>query len=160
MAAVGAAHGGGPAPQIVRAMQNLRLALRMRLARGPLSEEQMRAIVGGLDAAAVDGGAQLMQTFTSQARLETPLAERYMIQLCKHFRHKLPVACEPGEGRIEFGSGICSMQATDRVLTLRAECRKTRRSSPGSSSVVERHLVRFAFRDKPALNWDRSAASA
>ena len=53
MEAVGAAHGGGPAPQIVRAMQNLRLALRMRLARGPLSEEQIRAIVATLDAAAV-----------------------------------------------------------------------------------------------------------
>jgi DNA-binding PadR family transcriptional regulator len=53
MEAVGAAHGGGPAPQIVRAMQNLRLALRMRLARGPLSEAQIRVIVGALDEAAV-----------------------------------------------------------------------------------------------------------
>ena len=53
MAEVGAAHGGGPAPQIVRAMQNLRLALRMRLARGPLSDEQIQSIVAALDAAAV-----------------------------------------------------------------------------------------------------------
>ena len=53
IAAVNAAHGGGPAPQIVRAMQNLRLALRMRLARGPLSDAELDAVTRALDAAAV-----------------------------------------------------------------------------------------------------------
>ncbi|HUZ72407.1 MAG TPA: PadR family transcriptional regulator [Stellaceae bacterium] len=50
---ISAAHGGGPSPQLVRAMQNLRLALRLRLARGPLSEAESAAIVAALDAAAV-----------------------------------------------------------------------------------------------------------
>lgn len=45
-------HGGGPAPQILRAMENLKLALRLRLSRGPLSEEQVNAIAATLDAAA------------------------------------------------------------------------------------------------------------
>ena len=44
--------GGGPAPQLVRAMENLKLALRLRLARGPLSEAQVQAIAAALDAAA------------------------------------------------------------------------------------------------------------
>ncbi len=48
----GRTHGGGPAPQVVRAMENLRLALRMRLSRGPLSEEQANAVAAILDAAA------------------------------------------------------------------------------------------------------------
>ena len=48
----GRAHGGGPAPQVVRAMENLKLALRMRLSRGPLSEEQANAVAAALDAAA------------------------------------------------------------------------------------------------------------
>jgi len=46
------AHGGGPAPQIVRAMENLRLALRLRLARGPLTDAQVQAVAAALDAAA------------------------------------------------------------------------------------------------------------
>lgn len=46
------AQGGGPAPQILRAVENLRLALRMRLARGPLEESQIAAIAAALDAAA------------------------------------------------------------------------------------------------------------
>ncbi len=99
-----------------------------------------------------------MQTFTSQAQLESALAERYMIQLCKHFRHKLPVACEPGEGRIEFHSGICSMQATEGTLTLHANA-ASEEELGRLEQVVERHLLRFAFRDAPALAWSRSPAS-
>lgn len=52
MAEAGRAHGGGPAPQVLRAMENLKLALRMRLSRGPLSEEQANAVAAALDAAA------------------------------------------------------------------------------------------------------------
>ena len=46
-------HGGGPAPQILRAMENLKLALRLRLARGPLSEEQINAVAAVIDNAAI-----------------------------------------------------------------------------------------------------------
>ena len=52
MAEASRARGGGPAPQVVRAMENLKLALRMRLSRGPLSEEQANAVAAALDAAA------------------------------------------------------------------------------------------------------------
>ena len=52
MAETSRAHGGGPAPQILRAMENLKLALRLRLSRGPLSEEQINAVAATLDAAA------------------------------------------------------------------------------------------------------------
>ncbi len=41
-----------PAPQILRAMENLKLALRLRLARGPLDEHQVNAVAASLDAAA------------------------------------------------------------------------------------------------------------
>jgi len=37
----------------VRGMENLKLALRLRVSRGPLSEEQARGIAAALDAAAV-----------------------------------------------------------------------------------------------------------
>ena len=45
-------HGGGPAPQIVRAMENLKLALRLRLDRGPLTHEQVDGVAAAIDAAA------------------------------------------------------------------------------------------------------------
>lgn len=48
--------GKGIAPQLIRAMQNLRLAIRLRLRDGPLTEEQLKEIVAALDAAAVTIG--------------------------------------------------------------------------------------------------------
>ena len=52
MAEANRTHGGGPAPQILRATENLRLALRMRLARGPLNDDQVNAVAAAIDAAA------------------------------------------------------------------------------------------------------------
>jgi DNA-binding PadR family transcriptional regulator len=52
MAEVGQAFAGGPAPEIRRAMQNLEAALTIRLGRGPLTPEQVRAIAAALDGAA------------------------------------------------------------------------------------------------------------
>ena len=46
------AHESGRAPQIVRAMENLRLALRLRMERGPLTEKQADAVAAALDTAA------------------------------------------------------------------------------------------------------------
>jgi DNA-binding PadR family transcriptional regulator len=53
MQSVNTVHGGGPAPEIMRARENLKLALRLREARGPLTERQVRDIAAALDAAAV-----------------------------------------------------------------------------------------------------------
>jgi DNA-binding PadR family transcriptional regulator len=52
MAEASRVHGGGPAPQILRAMENLKLALRMRLSRGPLTENQANSVAAVLDTAA------------------------------------------------------------------------------------------------------------
>jgi DNA-binding PadR family transcriptional regulator len=45
--------GGGTPPQLVRAMENLKLALRLRLERGKLSDEQVADVAAALDAAAL-----------------------------------------------------------------------------------------------------------
>ncbi len=52
MAEVKARHGDGPPPQIIRAMENLKLALRLRLSRGRPGEDEVKAIAAAIDAAA------------------------------------------------------------------------------------------------------------
>ena len=52
IAAVAERAGGGPAPQILRAMENLRTALRLKLEAGRLSPTQVAAIADTLDEAA------------------------------------------------------------------------------------------------------------
>ncbi len=49
MAEVSRALGGGPAPEIRRALGNLDMALSIRLGKGPLSAEQVQAITRALD---------------------------------------------------------------------------------------------------------------
>ena len=52
MAEMSRAMGGGPAPEIRRAMHNLELSLSIRLGKGPLDAEQVRMITAALDRAA------------------------------------------------------------------------------------------------------------
>jgi DNA-binding PadR family transcriptional regulator len=52
IAEVSHAYAGGPAPEIRRAMHNLEAALTIRLGRGPLSADQVRAVTAVLDRAA------------------------------------------------------------------------------------------------------------
>jgi DNA-binding PadR family transcriptional regulator len=52
MAEVSHIYAGGPAPEIRRAMHNLEAAVQIRLGRGPLTAEQVRAVTAILDRAA------------------------------------------------------------------------------------------------------------
>jgi DNA-binding PadR family transcriptional regulator len=49
----GASHRTGASPQIVRATENLKLALRLKLHQGALTEEQITAVAAAIDAAAL-----------------------------------------------------------------------------------------------------------
>ncbi|ODU59466.1 MAG: hypothetical protein ABS99_03640 [Acetobacteraceae bacterium SCN 69-10] len=50
----GATEEGGSVAPLLRAMGNLRLALRLRLSGGPIPQERVRAIAAAIDAAAVE----------------------------------------------------------------------------------------------------------
>ena len=90
----------------------------------------------------------------SEARIATERASRYLQQLCKHFAHKLPTSHTPQEGRIEFGMGVCALQAEPETLVLTADAPDAE-SLDRLEDVVARHLERFAFRDKPEIRWVR-----
>ena len=52
MARASASIAGGRSPQIMRAMENMKMALRFRVSRGPLGDTEAQAIADALDAAA------------------------------------------------------------------------------------------------------------
>src|SRR5215470_2560987 len=54
MAEASRAYGGGPAPEIRRALHNLELALSLRLGKGPVDQAQVSTITAALDRAAAD----------------------------------------------------------------------------------------------------------
>lgn len=156
MADARAMHGDGPPDQIIRAMENLKTALRLRLSRGRPANDEIRAM-----AAAIDAAAQAVEQcrvtrteamLTAQALVETASARRYMGQLCKHFAHKLPVELNETDGRIEFAMGTCSASAEEGHLRLTAQA-ADEESLTTLKDIIDRHLVRFAFRETLVITW-------
>jgi hypothetical protein len=92
------------------------------------------------------------QPLRSEALVETPDAARYLGQLCKHFQHKLPVSLSAEEGRIEFPMGECRVHASPGQLRL-AVAATDAEELARLQDVVARHLLRFAFRAPPTIEW-------
>jgi hypothetical protein len=98
-----------------------------------------------------------MQAFAS---IETPNARRYLGQFCKHFAHKLTVnLAETNEsGTVTFSAGTCILNASETTLdvTLTAA---TSSETAALQDVVDRHLVRFAFREPVTITWQPRLAA-
>ncbi|MDE2514403.1 MAG: DUF2218 domain-containing protein [Rhodospirillales bacterium] len=93
----------------------------------------------------------------AEARFATPMARRYLGQLCKHFAHRLPVTQGESEGRIAFPSGHCIARAEAEALVLHLDAPDA--ATLGTlQDVVERHLLRFAFREAAPLAWAAAPA--
>ncbi len=88
----------------------------------------------------------------SEARVTTPLAQRYLVQLCKHFEHKRPVTYDTTTGEISFTIGTCRLQADGETLTLSLDAADGAQM-PQLQDVVARHLQRFAFRAPLQIDW-------
>lgn len=93
---------------------------------------------------------------TSEARVTTEHASRYLQQLCKHWSHKFPeTTFDASHGVVPFGAAACTFDATPDNLLLRIE------AAPGDiarmEEVVAKHLERFAFRETLDIRWSRAA---
>lgn len=91
---------------------------------------------------------------SASARVATPLAGRYLTQLCKHFEHKLTVTHGEGAGEIAFSSGSCRLRAEADALLLEVQA-DTAEETGRLQDVVARHLGRFAFRAPLEIVWQR-----
>lgn len=94
----------------------------------------------------------------SIARVADERASIHLQQLCKHFAHKLPVTFTPEQGRIEFSIGTCELEADGGVLTMRVEAGDAERLVQ-LQQVVDKHLVRFAFKAPLTIEWSALASN-
>jgi hypothetical protein len=93
------------------------------------------------------------------ARVATDLPRRYMIQLCKHFEHRLAVTYDDAQGTIAFQAGICRLAVEPNALLMTVEA-ADEAALPQLQDVVARHLLRFAFREPPEIVWQPMVPSA
>lgn len=91
----------------------------------------------------------------SRAEIPTEAANRYLGQLCAHFAHKPELEVlrpEEGNGVIRFPSGLCSVTATEQCLHLEIGGRD-QFSLERLQEVIDKHLLRFAWREPPVIEW-------
>jgi hypothetical protein len=88
------------------------------------------------------------------ARFETAHGSKYLQQLCKHFAHKIVgVTYSETHGECRFSCGTAIMDADAQDIRFHVTAADEAQLQE-TQSVVERHLVRFAFRETvPALTW-------
>jgi len=93
----------------------------------------------------------------SSATVPTEHAARYMVQLCKHFGHKVPATWDGQEGRITFEAGEAALRASPQTLMLVSRANDIE-GLARVEQVVASHLKRFAFREPElAVEWRRGA---
>jgi hypothetical protein len=93
---------------------------------------------------------------SSNARVATANASRYLQQVCKHWSHKFAVEFTPERGRVPFADDrLCRFEADSQTLTMRLEAPDDE-SLARLQGVVVDHVKRFAFReDLGEVTWWR-----
>lgn len=87
------------------------------------------------------------------ARFRTGHGRKYLVQLCKHFAHKIEVEYTEERGRCMLSSGPADMAADDEGITFVVSA-EDEAGLDGAKDVITRHLARFAFRENLGeLSW-------
>ena len=95
----------------------------------------------------------------STARVSTDKAARYLVQLCKHFGHRVPAEWSDSEGVVRFEPGTCRMAAADDALILDCES-ATAEDLDVVETVVADHLLRFAWKEELTVGWEKAAGTS
>jgi catechol 2,3-dioxygenase len=88
----------------------------------------------------------------SRAVVATAKPSPYLLQLSKHFRHKLEVSFDERRSVIPLAAGVAELEAGDEALVITAHA-----PTPADLGRVERvigsHLERFGRRDELTVDW-------
>ncbi|PWE54819.1 DUF2218 domain-containing protein [Metarhizobium album] len=92
------------------------------------------------------------------AMLPTESGGKYLVQLCKHFAHRIDVSYSDAWGECRFSCGTAVLRADGDGLHIRTTAPDEAQLAE-TKSVIESHLIRFAFREKlQSLDWVEAAA--
>ncbi|WP_395333553.1 DUF2218 domain-containing protein [Novosphingobium sp. BL-8H] len=97
---------------------------------------------------------------TIAAQVATPNGAKYVLQLCKHWSHKLETKVEGSTGTVTFPTAVATMAADDVGIAI-AITGEDRENVEQLTDVVARHIDRFAFREAPLVydwQWQETAA--
>jgi catechol 2,3-dioxygenase len=131
-----------------------------------VAEVRARAEHSGLAVEPVDGGLLVRDPWhtavvfvstgatgrKSRAVVRTAKPSPYLLQLAKHFRHKLDVSFDEREAVIPFAFGHAELAAGEDTLTIVAYA-QTPAELARVEQVIGSHLERFGRRDELTVAW-------
>jgi len=83
---------------------------------------------------------------TATGSYTTENASKYLVQLCKHFAHKIDVEYSDTSGSCSFPMGTATMQADGKKLLVNIKV-SDEEALKQVQHVIDIHLVKFAFRE-------------
>ncbi|WP_298225074.1 DUF2218 domain-containing protein [Acidocella sp.] len=88
------------------------------------------------------------------AIIPTASARCYLGQFVNHFANKLPALREPdnSQGEVSFTTGLCTMDADSQRLSIILNAADEEELGR-LKEIVDRHLLRFAFREELIISW-------
>ena len=98
-------------------------------------------------------------SFTTQALVATDRPSRYLVQLCKHFGHKIQTVWTEHEGELHFDFGTARLYAQPDGLHMTVTAGDAE-ALDRLADVVERHLVRFGAKDELVVAWTSTGQAA
>ena len=86
---------------------------------------------------------------------EVPVSDagRYLKQLCRHFGHKVEATFTDDAGTVRFDDGVAQLTAVSPELLRISVDAPSADAAARYAGVVDRHLVKFAFREELQLSW-------
>ena len=89
----------------------------------------------------------------ARSELRTESGSKYLVQLFKHFAHKIDVTYDEKHGECQFDFGAAKLDAEAERLNIFVSAPDEEKLER-AKSVVESHLLRFAFREEvESLTW-------
>ena len=96
--------------------------------------------------------------FTTKGSVKTDKATKYLVQLCKHFAHKVHVDLRETSGDVAFPMGPCTITATDEELIFEGQS-DSDIGLEKMKGVIIVHLDKFAWREIPIeYRWEDGTA--
>jgi uncharacterized protein len=98
-------------------------------------------------------------SFTSEALVTTDRPSRYLMQLRKHFGHKIQTVWTEHEGELHFSMGTALLYTQPDGLRI-ALTAGDAEALDQLADVVARHLIRFGTKDELVVTWTSTGRAA
>lgn len=100
-------------------------------------------------------GMASADSMSSIARVQTAKASNYLVQLCKHFGHKLKFDYDRHHARIVYNDRVCELDVQNDDTLVMTMTAPDRDQLAAIEDMVARHLQRFAYKENLAVRWVR-----